>query len=96
MQLGLPFQVTGIGGPAADIEQRLVQVIRDGPVRHALALHDRADGRDRVGRQFGDKPAEAGKSHHLGVQVVTDGGPPGGDGARPRVGMRHTDWPSSN
>ncbi len=74
----VPDAVARIGGPAADIDQRAVQIILDRAIGDAERADDRDDRVARIVGHGGDSLAEALDPHRLGVAVEPHRRAPGG------------------
>ncbi len=81
-EFALPDEVAGIGGPAADVEQRLIEVFFDRARGNPDPFDDRGDrGAGFLGK-FIDECAETCDAHDLGVAIVAHRRAPRGIGSQ--------------
>ena len=85
-QLLLPTQQAGPGGPAADIHQRCVHVVKRGLGRNPETADGRLDAIARRLRQRLDPSAHAALTHHRGAVVHGGEAAPGGVQRHPGPG----------
>ena len=66
----LAVEMPRIGRPAADVEQRPMQVIRQRIVGNAERVDRLRNGVQRLRRGGRDRPPEAGHAHDLGIEIL--------------------------